>query len=61
MVKQQNKNHLIKKVEFTTSGTILRTNRAVKNARAIKEKKKTVFAQEEHNIGPFPSVKRKFK
>ena len=48
------------KGESTTSGTISRVNSAVKNARAIIEKKESVIAQGELNIGPLPSAKGKF-
>ena len=48
------------KGESTTSGTISRVNPAVKNARAIIEKKESVIAQGELNIGPLPSAKGKF-
>ncbi len=48
------------KGESTTTGTLPRVNPAVKNARAIIEKKESVMAQGELNIGPLPSAKGKF-
>ena len=48
------------KGESTTSGSIPRVNPPVKNARAIIEKKESVIAQGELNIGPLPSAKGKF-